>query len=105
MKATSYKVLRISKIILLVMLYRMAYVSSWDSRGPIWASSFMIDSGSAINIIKIGSLKDPKLNEDDKIILCRIAQTAVEIYGSVAIRLLNCSIKFYVVSDDNVSQR
>jgi len=32
--------LRISKIILLVMLYRMAYVSSWDSRGPFWASSF-----------------------------------------------------------------
>jgi len=51
-------------------------------------------------MIKIGSLKDPKLNEDDKIILRCIAQIAVETHGSVAIRLLNCSIKFYVISDD-----
>jgi len=60
----------------------------------------MIDSGSAINMIKFGSLKDPKLNKDDKITLRGIAQTAVETYGSVAIRLLNRFIKFYVVSDD-----
>jgi len=45
------------------------------------------------------SLKNHKMNEDDKIILRGIAQIAVETYRSVVIRLLNRSIKFYVVSE------
>jgi len=45
-------------------------------------------------------LKNPKINEDNKIILRGIVQTAVETYESVVIRLLNRSVKFYVVSDD-----
>jgi len=81
-------------------LQRVAGVTILSNEHLQGNHQFMIDSDSAINIIKMGSLKDPKINEDDKIILRDIAQTAVEFHGSVVIRLLNRSIKFYIISDD-----
>jgi len=60
----------------------------------------MIDSGSAINMIKPKFLKNTPVDLDDRIILKGITEVPVETQGAVIFTILDKITKFYVVSNE-----
>lgn len=64
----------------------------------------MIDSGSSVNIIKIGILKDTPIDVNDTLILKGITDNVVQALSSVTIKIIDEITKFYIVNDNfNIS--
>lgn len=61
---------------------------------------FMVDSGSAVNIMKINLLVDIAVDIKDRLILQGITRSPVETIGSVIFEIVGKIVKFHVVSED-----
>lgn len=63
--------------------------------------SFMIDSGSSVNLIKIKALARPQIDTENRVSLRGIANTTVHTRGSTSLNILEHDTSFDVI-DDNI---
>lgn len=61
---------------------------------------FMVDSGSSVNLVKVGILKDTPINTKDKLSLKGITKKPIQTLGSATFEIMGKRTKFYIVRDD-----
>lgn len=61
---------------------------------------FMVDSGSSMNLVKTGILKDTPVDTSDKLSLKVITKKPIKTLGSASFKIMGRPTRFYIVKNN-----